>query len=51
MQPLELCEAWAAGHPERTVQLVDDVNHYTITLGARGADAVAAATLSALASG
>ena len=48
MQPLELCEAWAAGHPERAVELVEDVNHYTITLGARGAGAVASAIVSAI---
>lgn len=40
MQPLELAEAWAAQDPRRQARLVDDVNHYTITLG-RGAPAVA----------
>ena len=44
MQPLELAQAWAARDPERRqAMLVPDVNHYTITLGATGAAAVAAA--------
>lgn len=43
MQPLQLAEDWAALDPERRhVRLVDDVNHYTITLG-KGAPAVAEA--------
>jgi lipase len=43
MQPLELIEAWVAEDPERRRGLqVPDVNHYTITLGAAGAAAVAA---------
>lgn len=43
MQPLALAEAWAAGAPaRRRARLVDDVNHYTITLG-QGAPEVAAA--------
>lgn len=43
MQPLERAEAWAAEMPDRRrAVLVADVNHYTITLGARGAAAVAA---------
>jgi pimeloyl-ACP methyl ester carboxylesterase len=42
MQPLELAEAWAAEDPRRRhAALVPDVNHYTITLGAAGAAAVA----------
>jgi pimeloyl-ACP methyl ester carboxylesterase len=42
MQPLELAQEWAAGDPRRrTATLVPDVNHYTITLGATGARAVA----------
>ena len=48
MQPLELARAWAAERPLlRDAMLVSDVNHYTITLGVRGArvvaDAIAAA--------
>jgi pimeloyl-ACP methyl ester carboxylesterase len=48
MQPLELVRAWAAERPSlREAVPVSDVNHYTITLGARGArvvaDAIAAA--------
>ncbi len=42
MQPVELVEAWAAEAPElRRCLPVPDVNHYTITLGAPGAAAVA----------
>ncbi len=42
MQPLGVAQAWAAGAPDRReARLVEDVNHYTITLGARGAQAVA----------
>lgn len=42
MQPLELVRAWAAENPSlREAALISDVNHYTITLGARGAAAVA----------
>jgi pimeloyl-ACP methyl ester carboxylesterase len=42
MQPLELAQAWAAEDPRRRhVALVPDVNHYTITMGAAGAAAVA----------
>ena len=48
MQPPELCEGWAADHPDRAVQLVEVVNHYTITLGTRGARATAEAIASAL---
>jgi lipase len=44
MQPAELVRAWVAGAPrERAMVTVDDVNHYTITMGRRGADAVAQA--------
>jgi pimeloyl-ACP methyl ester carboxylesterase len=43
MQPLELVRTWAAEDPERRRALqVPDVNHYSITLGAAGAAAVAA---------
>jgi hypothetical protein len=43
MQPLELARAWAAERTElREAVLVPDVNHYTITLGGRGAAQVAA---------
>jgi pimeloyl-ACP methyl ester carboxylesterase len=49
MQPLELCREWAAHAPElRTAIQVEDVNHYTITLGRRGAAAVSAAIVAAL---
>lgn len=42
MQPLELVQAWAAEAPdEREAILVPGTNHYTITLGAPGAAAVA----------
>jgi lipase len=42
MQPPELVQAWAAEAPsERRAIVIEDVNHYTITLGARGAAAVA----------
>jgi len=48
MQPFELAHAWAAEDPSlRKAVLVPDVNHYTLTLGGRGAatvaDAIAAA--------
>jgi pimeloyl-ACP methyl ester carboxylesterase len=50
MQPLELAWAWAAEDPDRRrAEQVPDVNHYTITLGARGAAAVADAIAAALA--
>lgn len=43
MQPFELAEAWAAQDAERReARLVEDVNHYTITLG-KGAPSVAEA--------
>jgi hypothetical protein len=42
MQPLELVSAWAAADPgRRQAVAVPDVNHYTITLGRRGAAVVA----------
>ena len=42
MQPLPLTEAWAAAAPEQRKALqVPDTNHYTIVLGAAGANAVA----------
>ncbi len=50
MQPFELAEAWAAGKPEmREAILVPGANHYTITLGRQGAQAVAGALARALA--
>jgi pimeloyl-ACP methyl ester carboxylesterase len=49
MQPLVLAQAWAAEDPgRRRASLVADVNHYTITLGAAGASAVAETVLAAL---
>lgn len=48
MQPVSLVEPWAARAPaQRTFSLVPDVNHYSITLGARGAAAVAEAVVAA----
>lgn len=48
MQPLELVRAWAAENPSlREAALISDVNHYTITLGAKGAAAVADAIAAA----
>jgi pimeloyl-ACP methyl ester carboxylesterase len=48
MQPLELVRVWAAEDPSlREACQVPDVNHYTITLGARGAAAVAVAIAAA----
>ena len=42
MQPLSIVQAWADADPEhRRAVPVPGVNHYTITLGARGAVAVA----------
>jgi lipase len=50
MQPLELVNAWAAEDPDRRRALqVPDVNHYTITMGAAGAAAVAAEVRAAVA--
>jgi pimeloyl-ACP methyl ester carboxylesterase len=50
MQPLELVRAWAAEDSERRRALqVPDVNHYSITLGATGAAAVAAEVRAAVA--
>jgi pimeloyl-ACP methyl ester carboxylesterase len=49
MQPLELARAWIAEVPsDRAAALVEDVNHYTIILGSRGAAAVADAIGTAL---
>jgi pimeloyl-ACP methyl ester carboxylesterase len=49
MQPAQLVRAWVAGAPrERRMVAVADVNHYTIVMGRRGADAVAQAVLAAL---
>jgi pimeloyl-ACP methyl ester carboxylesterase len=43
MQPLPLVREWAAQDPDRRRALqVADVNHYTIAVGHRGAEAVAA---------
>jgi pimeloyl-ACP methyl ester carboxylesterase len=48
MQPLELVEAWAGAAPaERSAVQVRDVNHYSITMSARGAATVADAILAA----
>jgi pimeloyl-ACP methyl ester carboxylesterase len=41
MQPLAAANLWASERPERRAYPIDDVNHYTITLGAAGASAVA----------
>jgi lipase len=41
MQPMAQADRWAAERPERRARMIDDVNHYTITLGAAGAAAVA----------
>jgi lipase len=49
MQPMAVVEAWAAARAERSGALVADVNHYTITLGERGAQASADAIRDALA--
>ena len=49
MQPLELVQAWAASDPGRRRAVeVADVNHYTIALGRRGAEAVASEIVRAL---
>jgi pimeloyl-ACP methyl ester carboxylesterase len=49
MQPLAGAEDWAATRPaQRRADLVPDVNHYTITLGAPGARAVANAIAAAV---
>jgi pimeloyl-ACP methyl ester carboxylesterase len=48
MQPLALAQSWAAQRAsQREATLVPDVNHYSITLGARGARAVADAIAAA----
>jgi pimeloyl-ACP methyl ester carboxylesterase len=49
MQPMAVVESWAAARAERSCALVADVNHYTITLGERGAQAAAGALRDALA--
>jgi lipase len=49
MQPLELARAWAGRAPGRGARLIEGTNHYTITLGRRGADAVAKELAQALA--
>jgi pimeloyl-ACP methyl ester carboxylesterase len=49
MQPIELCAEWAAQAPAlRSAVEIDDVNHYSILLGRRGASAVADAIRAAL---
>lgn len=49
IQPLALCESWAAESPDRRrVIQVPDVNHYTLVMGAAGAGAVRDAVLSAV---
>jgi pimeloyl-ACP methyl ester carboxylesterase len=49
MQPLELAQDWAAEDPRRRhLALVPDVNHYTLTMGAAGAGAVAETVAAAL---
>jgi pimeloyl-ACP methyl ester carboxylesterase len=52
MQPIGLAREWARGARDRRAELIEGTNHYTITLGARGAAFVAQAlaeTLSAAA--
>ena len=52
VQPLDLVRPWSAQAPtQRRVLAVDDVNHYTIALGRRGAKAVAAAVDEAVRAG
>jgi hypothetical protein len=42
MQPRSLVADWVAEAPDRRTAIeVPDVNHYTITFGSHGADAVA----------
>jgi lipase len=49
MQPIDAARLWAAGDgARREARLVPGVNHYTITLGARGAAAVADAIVASL---
>ena len=49
LQPVELVEKWVAEAPaQRHSRLVPDVNHYTILMGRRGAQAVTEAVLEAL---
>jgi len=40
LYPVQLLDAWTAGHPNFTWREVSDVNHYTITLGDRGAQVI-----------
>jgi pimeloyl-ACP methyl ester carboxylesterase len=48
VQPIDVVGAWAARDPSlREAVLVPDVNHYTLTLGARGAGIVAGAIAAA----
>ena len=50
MQPLALVRDWARqDRDHRRVVQVPDVNHYTIAIGRRGAEAVAAEILTATA--
>jgi pimeloyl-ACP methyl ester carboxylesterase len=50
MQPIKLVRAWIAGAPrQRKLVPVPDVNHYTIAMGRRGAEAVAHAILGTVA--
>ena len=49
MQPLALVREWEAQDPSsRRALQVPDVNHYTIAVGRRGAEAVAAEIVRAL---
>lgn len=50
MQPMSIAKPWAADDPDRRrATFVPDINHYTITLSARGAEVVAGAVRDALA--
>ncbi len=50
MQPMSIAKPWAAEDPgRRRATFVPDINHYTITLSARGAEIVAGALRDALA--
>ena len=52
MIPAGLADAWTAAAPvQRRVREVPDVNHYTLVMGASGADAVAQAIVRAMQSG
>ena len=49
MQPIELARSWVQGDPRRrAARLIEGVNHYSITLGATGARAVAQALAGSL---